>query len=162
MAYQSIFTDEEWGLLVGLPQSVLTAAVAAEPEGLRRTLAEGDAGLNAIAAGRESPSGLVAAVAEELISRLGDPEDGEQLPMIRPAEPAEAAASALDRARAAAALVDERVDEGEAGAYKHWLVGIADEVVGATPAGGLPAPGLDEVSEPERRFRDRLAGVLSD
>jgi hypothetical protein len=82
--------------------------------------------------------------------------------MIRSPEPADAAAAALDRARTAAALLDERVDEGDAGAYKHWLVGIADEVVGATPAGGLPAPGLDEVSEPERRFRDRLASVLSD
>jgi hypothetical protein len=152
MTYLSVFTDEEWGLLVGLPQSVLrAAAAAAEPEGLRRTLAEGDAGLAVIAAGRESASTLVVAVAEELISRVGDPEEGEHMAMIRSTDPADAVADALDRARAAAGLLDERVDEGDAGAYKHWLVGIAEEVVGVAL-----------VSETERRFHDELAGVLGD
>ena len=33
------FSDEEWGLLVGLPQSVLTAASAAESDCTRRTMA---------------------------------------------------------------------------------------------------------------------------
>ncbi|HEY2947138.1 MAG TPA: hypothetical protein VGJ53_01870 [Micromonosporaceae bacterium] len=162
MAYPSVFTDEEWGLLVGLPQSVLTAAAAAEPVGLRRTIAEGDAGLAAIAAGRQSASPLVAAVAEEVISRVGDPEEGEQLSVIRPAEPAEAVASALDRAREAVALLADRVGEGDAGAYRYWLVSIADEVVGAPPAGAPPAPGTDPVTEPERRFRDQLATVLAE
>jgi hypothetical protein len=161
MGYPSTFTDAEWGLLVGLPLSVLTAAAAAEHSGLRRTLAEGDAGLTAVSAGRESASPLVAAVAEEAISRMGDPEEGEQLAMIQPPDPAEAAASALDRARAAAALLAERVGEGDAGAYRLWLVGIADEVVGAAPPGGLPAPGAEPVSEPERAFRDELAAVLA-
>ena len=68
------FSDEEWGLLVGLPQSVLTAASAAEHDGTRRTLAENAAGLEAISAGRESASPLVAAVAGELVARVGDPE----------------------------------------------------------------------------------------
>lgn len=50
------FSDEEWGLLVGLPQSVLTAASAAESDGTRRTMAENAAGLETIAAARESAS----------------------------------------------------------------------------------------------------------
>ncbi len=61
-------SDEEWGLLVGLPQSVLTAAAAAESDGTRRTMAENAAGLETIAAGRESASPLVAAVAGEIVT----------------------------------------------------------------------------------------------
>src|SRR3954465_9554730 len=81
------FSDEEWGLLVGLPQSVLAAAAAAESDGTRRTMAENAAGLEPIAAGRESASPLVAAVAGEVVSRVGDPEAGEELPVITPDDP---------------------------------------------------------------------------
>ena len=104
------FTDAEWGLLVGLPQSVLTAASAAESDGTRRTMAENAAGLETIAAGRESASPLVSAVAAELVSRVGDPEAGEELPVITPPAPEAAIADALERAGAATALLAARVD----------------------------------------------------
>ena len=39
----------EWGLLVGLPQSVLVAASAASPDSTRKTRAESAAGLDVIA-----------------------------------------------------------------------------------------------------------------
>ncbi|HEU5107346.1 MAG TPA: hypothetical protein VFT95_02090 [Micromonosporaceae bacterium] len=156
------FSDEEWGLLVGLPQAVVTAASAAESDGTRRTMAEGAAGHEAIAAGRESASPLVSAVADELVSRVGDPEEGEELPVITPPEPAAAIDDALGRARAATALLASRVDEGEAGAYRHWLVSIAEQVVTASPTGGVLGLGGEQVTESERSFRDRLAAVLND
>jgi hypothetical protein len=162
MTDQAVFSDDEWGLLVGLPQSVVTAASAAEADGVRRTLAEGEAGLEAIAAGRESGSPLVTAVAHELISRVGDPEEGEEPPVIEPPDPSAAIADTLDRARTAAALLARKVDEGEAGAYKHWLVNIAEHVVSAAPSGGILGVGGDLVSESERRFRDELARALND
>jgi hypothetical protein len=156
------FSDEEWGLLVGLPQAVLTAASAAEADSTRRTMAESAAGLDAIATGRGLGSPLVAAVAAEIVSRVGDPEAGDELPVITPADPAVAIADTLDRARAAVALLGTRVDEGEAGAYKHWLVGIAEQVVTAAPSGGVLGIGGELVSEPELRFREELATVLGD
>lgn len=156
------FSDEEWGLLVGLPQSVVTAASAAESDGTRRTMAENAAGLEAIAAGRESGDALVAAVAQELVSRVGDPEAGEELPVIEPADPKGLIADVLDRARAAAVLLAVRTDEGTAGAYKHWLVTIAEQVVTAATTGGVLGMGGDVVSESERRFRDELARVLNE
>jgi hypothetical protein len=82
--------------------------------------------------------------------------------VITPADPAAAVADPLDRARSAAALLNARVDEGEAGAYKHWLVGIAEQVVTAAPSGGVLGIGGDLVSEPEQRFREKLAVVLND
>ncbi|MDO3704087.1 hypothetical protein Q3W71_20700 [Micromonospora sp. C28SCA-DRY-2] len=156
------FSDEEWGLLVGLPQSVLTAASAAESDGTRRTRAENAAGLETVSAGRESASPLVAAVAGEIVTRVGDPEAGEELPVIEPADPQAMIDDVLTRAKAAAALLAQRVDEGQAGAYKHWLVEIADQVVGAASTGGILGLGGDVVSDSERRFRDRLAQVLND
>jgi alkyl sulfatase BDS1-like metallo-beta-lactamase superfamily hydrolase len=156
------FSDAEWGLLVGLPQSVLTAASAAEHDSTRRTLAENHAGLEAIANGRESASPLVTAVAAELIDRVGDPESGEELPAIEPSDPAAYAKDVLARAGEAAALLAAKSTEGEAGAYKHWLVTIAEQVVTAASSGGVLGIGGDVVSDSERRFRDQLSAVLND
>ncbi|SIQ99260.1 hypothetical protein [Micromonospora avicenniae] len=156
------FSDGEWGLLVGLPQSVLTAASAAESDGTRRTMAENAAGLETIAAGRESASPLVAAVAGEIVTRVGDPEAGEELPAISPSDPQALIDDVLGRAGEAAALLAARTDEGEAGAYKHWLVEIAEQVVGAASSGGVLGLGGEAVSASEQRFRDRLARVLND
>jgi hypothetical protein len=162
MTYQTVFTDEEWGLLVGLPQSVLTAASVAETDGARRTLAEGEAGFDAIGAGRETGNPLVVAVATELVTRIGDPEEGEAPPLIAPPDPAAAVADTLARAADAARLLATKVDEGDAGAYKHWLVAIAEQVVTAAPTGGVLGLGGEPVTESERRFRDDLARVLND
>lgn len=156
------FSDEEWGLLVGLPQAVLTAASAAESDGTRRTRAENAAGLETIAAGREAASPLVAAVAGEIVARVGDPEAGEELPAIEPVNPQALIDDVLTRAGQAAALLAVRVDEGQAGAYRHWLVEIADQVVSAASTGGILGLGGDVVSDSERRFRDRLSQVLND
>jgi hypothetical protein len=156
------YSDEEWGLLVGLPQAVATAASAAESDGARRTWAEGAAGQDAIAAGRESGSVLVERVAQELISQVGDPEEGVEPPVIEPSDRQAALSDVIDRARAAAALLDGKADPGEAAAYKHWLVTIAEEVVTAARSGGVLGVGGDVISESERRFRDELAAVLND
>ncbi|MGW5670501.1 hypothetical protein [Micromonospora sp. NPDC003776] len=156
------FSDEEWGLLVGLPQAVLTAASAAESDGTKRTMTENAAGLETISAGRESASPLVAAVAGEVVTRVGDPEAGAELPVITPAEPQAMIDDVLARAGQAAALLSAKVDEGQAGAYRHWLVEIAEQVVTAASSGGILGLGGDVVSDSERRFRDRLAHVLND
>ncbi len=156
------FTDAEWGLVAGLPQSVLTAASAAEQDGARRTRAEAAAGLDRIADGRQSASPLVAAVALELVTRVGDPDRGEELAVPEPPDPKAYAADVLSRAAEAAKIVDGRVSEGEAGAYKHWLVEIAEDVVSASSSGGMFGLGGETVTEPERRFRDQLSRVLSD
>lgn len=156
------YSDDEWGLLVGLPQSVVVAASAAEADGGRKTTAEGEAGLRAIAVGRESPNPLVRRIATELIERVGDPEEGEAAPVIQPRDPERAVIDVLERASVAVGLLAGRADEGDAAAYRHWLVTIAEEVVGAARSGGVLGIGGEVVSESERQFRDRLAEVLRD
>ncbi|GGK25681.1 hypothetical protein GCM10010124_17820 [Pilimelia terevasa] len=156
------FSDGEWSLLVGLPEAVVTAASAVENDGSRRTQAESAAGHEVISAGRESASPLVNAVAVALLHRVGDPEAGEVPPTITPADPQVAAKDAVERARIARALLGDRVDEGERGAYLHWLVSVADAVIGATRTGGVLGLGGEQVTDAERRFRDTLAAACAD
>ena len=163
------FTDAAWGLLVGLPQAVLLAASAVEHDSARRTIVENAAGVAAIADARESANALVAAVAAEIVTRLGDPEEGEELagmpqelPAFAPADPEALVADVLEQARSAAQLLASRGDEAQATAYKHWLVTIADEVVNAASSGGVLGIGGTVMSDAERSFRDDLAQVLND
>ena len=156
------FTDAEWGMLVGLPQSVLTAASAATSDGARKTRAEYDAGRAEIADARASASPLVAAIAAAAIAQSGDPELGEESPVIEPGDPIGYAEDVLDRVAQAAALLAGKAEESDAETYKHWLVGIAEIVVGAASSGGVLGIGGESVTASERDFRDQLAKALTD
>jgi hypothetical protein len=155
------FTDDEWGLLVGLPQSVLTAASAATPDSARKTRAESAAGLEVIADARLSPSPLVAAVASAIATEVADPDLGEEPPVIEPADPIGYAEDVLGRAAEANALLAGKAAAADAETYKHWLVEIAESVVGAASTGGLLGIGGETVTESEREFRDDLAQALA-
>ena len=168
-SYGEQYTDQEWGLLVGLPQSVVTAASAVEEDGTRRTAAESNAGLEAIADGRDSGSRLVEAVATAIVGALGDPEEMppggqgiEELPPIRPADPAATVQDVLDRARQASELLAQKAEAEEAAAYRHWLVGVAESVVEAATTGGVLGLGGDQVSPSEQRFVAELSKQLGD
>jgi hypothetical protein len=156
------FTDAEWGLLVGLPQSVLTAASAATPDSARKTRAESAAGLEVISDGRASASPLVAAVANEIVTEVGDPDLGEEAPVIEPGDPIGYAQDVLGRAAEANALLVAKVEQADAETYKHWLVEIAESVVGAASTGGVLGIGGETVTDTEREFRDDLAKALAD
>ncbi|GII23000.1 hypothetical protein [Planosporangium mesophilum] len=161
MTSQRVYSDEEWGLLVGLPQAIMMAAVAAESDSTNRTASESGAGLDAIAAGRDSGSTLVRDVALELSSRLGDPETGDLPPVLDLGSREVDLTDVLDRARSAADLLTAKAGPGEAAAYRHWLVSIADQVVNAAKSGGFLGIGGSWVSESERRFVEELSTVLN-
>ena len=156
------FTDAEWGLLVGLPQAVVTAASAATHDSSRKTRAENAAGLDEIADARASASPLVAAVAAAAIEATGDPELGEELPVVEPGDPVGYADDVVQRAAEANALLAAKADAADAETYKHWLVEIADLVVGAASTGGILGLGGETVTDAERSFRDQLAKALAD
>ena len=156
------FTDAEWGLLVGLPQSVLTAASAATPDSARKTRAETAAGLDVVSDARASASPLVAAAASAAVSEAGDPELGEEPPVIEPADPIGYVEDVLLRAAEANALLAAKAEQADAETYKHWLVEIAESVVGAAVTGGVLGVGGESVTETERAFRDDLAKALAD
>ena len=156
------FTDPEWGLLVGLPQSVVTAASAATHDSARKTRTENAAGLAEISDARASVSTLVAAVASAAVEAAGDPELGEELPAVEPGDPIGYAEDVLERAAEAAALLAAKATPEDAETYKHWLVEIADLVVGAASSGGVLGLGGETITDAERNFRDELSKVLAD
>jgi hypothetical protein len=156
------FTDSEWGLLVGLPQAVVTAASAATHDSARKTRTENSAGLAEISDARASASPLVAAVAAAAVEAAGDPELGEELPVVEPGDPIGYADDVLDRAAQVSALLAGKAEQSDAETYKHWLVEIADLVVGAASTGGVLGLGAETVTEAERSFRDELAKALAD
>jgi hypothetical protein len=156
------FSDAEWGLLVGLPQSVLTAASAATPDSTRKTRAENEAGREVISDARTSASPLVAAVAAALVSEVGDPELGEEAAVIEPGDPIAYAEDVVQRAAEANALLVAKAGQADAETYKHWLVEIAESVVGAASTGGVLGIGGEQVTDTEREFRDDLAKALAD
>jgi len=156
------FTDAEWGLLVGLPQSVLTAASVATHDSARKTRAETAAGLDQISDARASASPLVTAIAKAVLDQTGDPDRGEELPAIEPSDPIGYGQDVVGRAAEASALLAAKADPADAETYKHLLVEIADSVVGAASTGGVLGIGGDTVTDNERAFRDALAKALSD
>ncbi|AGL19616.1 hypothetical protein [Actinoplanes sp. N902-109] len=156
------FTDPEWGLLVGLPQSVVTAASAATHDSARKTRQEMEAGLDEISDARASASPLVAAVARAVLEATGDPDRGEELPAIEPADPVGYAQDVVTRAAEASALLAAKAAPEDAETYKHWLVEIAESVVGAASTGGVLGIGGDQITDSERAFRDNLAKALAD
>lgn len=154
------FTDAEWGLLVGLPQSVLTAASVATHDSARKTRAETAAGLDQISDARASASPLVTAIASAVLDQTGDPDRGEELPAIEPSDPVGYAQDVVGRAAEASALLAIKAAPADAETYKHWLVEIADSVAGAASSGGVLGLGGDTVTDSERAFRDALAKAL--
>ena len=104
----------------------------------------------------------MAAVASGLVSEVGDPERGEEPPVIEPGDPAGYAADVLARAAEANALLTAKAPVADAETYKHWLVEIAESVVGAASTGGLLGIGGEVVTDDERAFRDALAKALAD
>ena len=161
MTAEREYTDEEWGLIVGLPLSVVVAASHVESDGPKATQSESEAGMEAISVGRESASPLVTQVAMELLARAGDPEAGEEAPQISPGDPAAFAADVIARAREAAEILSEKVPAEEAEAYRHWLVSIADDVITAAKSGAVLGIGGERVTPAERTFRDDLAEILA-
>jgi hypothetical protein len=163
MTSQATYTDQEWGLLIGLPQAVLIATSSMESDGANRTLSEISAGVSAIAAGRTVGSPLVRDVSTELVALLGDPQESDDVDRAPVEMPDRADADeVVARARVVADLLADKSGPGDAAAYKHWLVTIADQVANAAKSGSFLGIGGEWVSDSERHFLDQLRAVLDD
>lgn len=162
MADVTGFTDGEWGLLVGLPQAVIVAAMSAEPDGAGRTQAEAQAGLTAIADARDCGSPLIERVAAEIVSRVGDPESGEVVLPPQFADREAGIQDVLGRCREAVALLAAKAQEHESQAYRHWLTEIAEQVVEAAASGGFIGMGGEQVTASEAAFIDELRAIVAD
>ncbi|MEH0937476.1 hypothetical protein [Micromonospora psammae] len=141
----AVYSAAEWDLLTTLPGRVLVAAASPAPGRPPRGVAEGLAGLDAVAAGRASDSDLVRAVVAAIYAR----HDGAPMPDERLAD----LVDLLAAARAAVRVLRRRADPADSAAYRQWVESVAARVCHAAPS---PAG----VSPADRRLLDRLAGSL--
>jgi hypothetical protein len=147
------FAPAEWDLLVRLPRRVLLAAASIH-DTTRHTVAEGLAGIEAIAAGRTSPSRLVRDIVAAIYAEPDDDLPGpEEL-----TDPPARVAGVLAECRAAGWLLADRTPAADAAAYRGWLSDVAMTVCAAARPFGLG--GRTPVSPAERMFLDELAAAL--
>jgi hypothetical protein len=151
------FPPGEWELLTRLPARVIVAATSAEPDAPRRTVAEGLAGLDAIAAGRAFDSDLVRAVVSAIYAEADEDRPAAEEFTDRAAGLAEV----LDACRRAAGVLAARADPADSAAYRQWVQSVAARVCGASRSGGVLGLGGEQVSAAERRFLDDLAVALA-
>jgi len=138
----SPFTASEWELLVRLPGRVVVAATNAGVP--RRTVAEGLAGLEAMAAGRIFDSDLVRAVVAGIYA--------ENLQTEYPT----GAADVLSDCRTAAEILRRRADPADGAAYRQWIQSIAARVCAGTASGRTP----EQLGPTDRRFLADLGHSL--
>jgi hypothetical protein len=155
------FTTPEWSALVALPRRVIVAATSAEADDPRRTVAEGLAGLEAVAAGRAFDSDLVRAVVADFYAETeGDPTDGETPVAEEFADRAAGLAAVLHDCREATRVLG-RADPADSAAYRQWIQWIAARVCAAARSGGVLGVGGEQVSTKERRFLADLGTALA-
>jgi hypothetical protein len=150
---------QEWDLLTRLPRRVLVAATSAEPDSARHTVAEGLAGIEAIAAGRTASSALVRAVVAEIYAEVDG--DDEHPVAEEFTQRAAGIAAVLGECRTAARVLADRTTPADAKAYRDWLEAIATAVCAAARTGGLLGVGGVAISAAERQFLDELHRALT-
>ncbi|GAA1805351.1 hypothetical protein HC028_03555 [Planosporangium flavigriseum] len=143
------FPQAEWDLIVRLPGRVLIAATVIERDSVRHTVAESLAGIEAIAAGRASPSRLLRDVVAAIYAeQAGDTDPGEF------ADPRSGVASVLADCRVAARTLERRASAADAAAYRDWLTDIAVTVCSVARVEG-------RMTAAERRFLVDLSLALT-
>jgi hypothetical protein len=148
---------EEWRLLIRLPAEVMIATVGARDDGPRRTIAEGLAGLDAIAAGRSSDSQLIRSVVAAIYR---EPADG--CPDERSREVAtEDFRDVLDHCRRAATVLRGRAAPADAAAYCQWVRLIAARICDASRSGGAPGRDDGQSAAGDEELLDELTAALS-
>jgi hypothetical protein len=150
----ALFGRDGWELLVRLPGRVVVAATRVQAGTARRTVAEGLAGISAIAAGRGSASRLVREVVAAIYAETDD------RPVAQLGDRPSGTADLLASCRSAARLLAERAGPEDHDAYRHWLEAIAARVCQAARTGGLLGLGAGLPSPAERQFLADLSGAL--
>jgi hypothetical protein len=134
----------------------MIAATSAEPDSDRRTVNEGLAGINAIAAGASSESDLVkAAVASIYAEADPDPPPADQF-----RDRISGMTEIFVSCRAAALVLDARATPADAHAYRQWVEAIADKMCGAAEPGDVLGIGGASRSAAEDEFLHQLSEAL--
>ena len=159
MTNRARFSEADWSLLVLLPRWVAKAASAAQPDIAIRTQAEAEAGLISLAEGRRSGNPFVEEVARHVVEVFDDRATKAAVAAVDFTDPEAGVVTTLERAATAWALLTAS-DQGDAAAYRQWLLAVSDVVIKAARSGDVLGFGGQRVTALERSFYDRLAQTL--
>ncbi|GAB3797661.1 hypothetical protein [Micromonospora zhanjiangensis] len=145
------WSPPQWRLLVRLPGRVIVATTSVAPGDPGRTVIEGLAGLDGIAAGRANDCDLVRSVVAAIYAESDDGwvPAGDDDPTTRRTE-------VLVACRSATRILAGRVDPADSAAYRQWVQTVAARVCRA--AGDGPDP--DGTGAEQRRFLRELGRAL--
>jgi hypothetical protein len=145
------FSAREWDLLVRLPGRVIVTATSRETDNPRRTVAEGLAGLEAVAAGRSFDSDLVRGVVAAIYAERTEDPTAAAAATTRPGPP-----DLFDACREATRILGRRADPADSAAYRQWIQSIAARVCAASRSADALGMGGEQQTADERDF---LAGL---
>jgi hypothetical protein len=157
MTHRADFSPDEWELVVQTPRWVVAAASAAQHDVGYRTNHEIEQGFVATAHGRDTGNAFVTEVAAETLKVF------DNRAVVGSTDFHDRAAgldAVLAKVAAVATLLADRADPDDAGAYRRWLVEIADVVIRAARSKDFMGFGGQLVTEAESDFRDRLVATL--
>ena len=167
-------TAQQWRLVTKLPAEIMIATIAIQDGGppghgdpgvarKRHTVAEGLAGLDAIAAGRSSDSDLVRAVVAAIYAEPEEDRPEEDRPQESPHrhEPQAMRTQVLSDCRRGVDILRASADPADGAAYRHWVQQVAVRVCTAARSGGVLGIAGEAIGSPERRFLDELGAALS-
>jgi hypothetical protein len=127
-----------------------TGPIQAEQRNPRRTVAEGLAGLEAVAAGRSSDSDLVRGVVAAIYAERG------AAPERRDVGNAQVFAACREAAR----VLARRADPADSAAYRQWVQSIAARVRAAARSADALGVGGEQPTEAEQAFLAALGRAL--
>ncbi|MEE6259471.1 hypothetical protein [Plantactinospora sonchi] len=156
LAATAAYSPEEWRLLIRLPGRVIVAASSTSPRNPARTVAEGLAGLDGIAAGRAFDSELVRAVVAAIYA---ESDDGHSAP-VRAHHADGGLRELLRSCRTVVATLARHADPADSAAYRQWVQSVAARVCRAAGPDGRPRPFGDPVEPEQRELLDRLGEAL--
>jgi hypothetical protein len=147
MTEKAAFNAEEWFKLANAPAIAALRVIAADRGGsLKESLSLG----RAYAEARRDGSGLL----QEIVSTA---------PQIDPSElksPGEIPHRTESALREAIRLLEQKATPEETGAYKRFVLEVAETVARAHKEGGVLGIGGKEISDSEQAALDEIAGVL--
>ena len=155
MTGRTLFTSEEWDLLVKVPRWVVRAASASQPDNARRTAIEVEAGFLSVAEGREMGSDLVKEIAQATMGIYDEEHGLPEAAGITFDDMETGLTRVLEQAQAAVKLMAAKAPT-DAPTYRQWLLAISDVVVSAARSNDILGIGGVYVTEAEARFDRRL------
>jgi hypothetical protein len=163
MKYRDRFTEEDWTGVLEAPILAGLAITAADPGGLVSAVKESAAMARALkdAAAAAGEGALVTEIAEayrEAADR--DAASDAVKAMAKGQSPEALLSAAVARLGAVMRTVESALPE-QAGAFRAFLLDVAQKTAEASREGGFLGFGGERVSEAERRALDQIAAVLA-